>query len=313
VNLRTTIPVRAGGGEGMIRIPLLEGEHERADRNRRIGRLEVSPAQVRRDVPEGSEVEVTLRIDESRLVVARAYVPILDEEFEQVVNLQTETVPDQAELAREAAAEKRRLAAARREAEELNDRPALAVLARIDAERIVADVDEMVEAAKVDPDAATMCGKRLLDLKAAIDEVEDALEWPRLTLQAHDLLRATREIVMAKGSPRHRQMLQSAETAVQEAITAHNPRLLQQRLDELRSLAVQVLDESGELQFIAFEELRAMQPQMRDQAEAGRLIEAGRQAMGRGDADTLRHINMQLRDMLPSPPPPPDPFSTVRR
>ncbi|TNY38023.1 Hsp70 family protein [Thermomonospora catenispora] len=313
VNLRTTIPVRAGGGEGVIRIPLLEGEHERADRNRRIGRLEVSPTQVRRDVPEGSEVEVTLRIDESRLVVARAYVPILDEEFEQVVNLQTETVPEHAELAREAVAEKRRLAAARREAEELNDRPALAVLARIDAERIVADIDEMVEAAKVDPDAATMCGKRLLDLKAAVDEVEDALEWPRLTLQAHELLRVTREVVAAKGTPRHHQTLQSMETAVQEAITAHNPRLLQQRLDELRSLAVQVLDESGDLQFMAFEELRAMRPQMRDQAEAGRLIEAGRQAMNRGDADTLRHINMQLREMLPSPPPPPDPFSTVRR
>ncbi|MBA9001584.1 Hsp70 family protein [Thermomonospora cellulosilytica] len=313
VTLRTTVPVRAGGGEGMIRIPLLEGEHDRADRNRRIGRLEVSPTQVRRDVPEGSEVEVTLRVDESRLIVARAYMPILDEEFEQVVNLQTETVPEQPELAREAAAEKRRLAAARREAEELNDRPALTVLARIDAERIVADVEEMVEAAKVDPDAATMCGKRLLDLKAAVDEVEDALEWPRLTLQAHELLQAVREIVAVKGGPQHRQALASGETAVQEAITAHNARLLQQRLDELRSLALQVLDESGDLQFMAFEELRTMQPEMRDQAEAGRLIAVGRQAMDRGDADTLRHINVQLRDMLPSPPPPPDPFSTVRR
>ena len=39
--LRTTVGISRGQGEGMIRIPVLEGEYDRADRNRRIGRLEV--------------------------------------------------------------------------------------------------------------------------------------------------------------------------------------------------------------------------------------------------------------------------------
>lgn len=90
--LRTTVAISRGQGEGMIRIPVLEGEYSRADRNREIGSLEVRPEQVRRDVPEGSMVEFSIEIDESRIVVANAYVPILDELFENTINLETETI-----------------------------------------------------------------------------------------------------------------------------------------------------------------------------------------------------------------------------
>ncbi|MFV2177179.1 Hsp70 family protein [Actinomadura sp. LOL_016] len=311
--LSTTVTVSRGSGEGMIRIPVVEGEHHRADRNRRIGRLEVDAEQVTRDVPEGSDVELTIAIDESRLVVARGYVPILDEEFEHVLNLRTESVPDAADLARDAAAEKRRLAAVRRRVDEFGDARAAAVLDRIDAERTVADLDAEVDAAAVDPDAAAAGSRRLLDLRAAVDEAEDELEWPQLVQEAREAVPVLREIVRERGRPGDQPMLDAAEEAVQEAITAHDADLLRQRVDELRLLAMRVLDESGDLAFIAFNELETLQPEMRDREEAGRLVATGRRAAESGDVDTLRQVNAALGEMLPSPPPPPDPFSTVRR
>lgn len=313
IALRTTIGVSRGRGEGMIRIPVLEGEHHRADRNRRIGRLEVEPDQVRRDVPEGSEIDLIIVIDESRLVIARAYVPILDEEFEHAINLQTETVPDHASLAADAAAEKRRLEAVRRQAAELGDPRAAEVLARIDAERIVPDLDALVDAARVDPDAATSAGRRLLDLRAATDEAEDELEWPRLVQEAREITRTVRELVRERGNANHHRPLQATEAAIQEAITAHDADLLRQRVQEMRTLALQVLDESGDLVFLAFDELRTLQPEMRDQQEAEQLIATGRRAAQSHDLGTLRQVNAALGDLLPTPPPPPDPFSTVRR
>ncbi|MFF5260506.1 Hsp70 family protein [Actinomadura viridis] len=313
IQLRTTIGVSRGTGEGIIRIPVLEGEHHRADRNRRIGRLEVEPEQVRRDVPEGSEIDLIIVIDESRLVIARAYVPILDEEFEHAINLQTETVPDHASLAADAAAEKRRLESVRRQAAELGDRRAAEVLARIDAERIVPDLDALVDAARVDPDAATSAGRRLLDLRAATDEAEDELEWPRLVQEAREISRTVRELVRERGNANHHRPLQATEEAIQEAITAHDAGLLRQRVQEMRTLAIQVLDESGDLVFLAFDELRALRPEMRDQQEAEQLIATGRRAARSNDLGTLRQVNAALGDLLPTPPPPPDPFSTVRR
>ncbi|GLY89681.1 Hsp70 family protein [Actinoallomurus iriomotensis] len=158
VLLRTTVAISRGEDKGILRIPVLEGEHDRGHRNRRAGRLEIEPSQVRRDVPEGSEVDLTLSIDESRIIVARAYVPLLDEEFEHVINLQTVTVPEQADLARDAKAEKHRLETARRRVDETDDPRAAEILRRIDDEQIVQDVSAMAEAARVDPDAATTCG-----------------------------------------------------------------------------------------------------------------------------------------------------------
>jgi molecular chaperone DnaK len=43
------------------------------------------------------------------------------------------------------------------------------------------------------------------------------------------------------------------------------------------------------------------------------LFEQARRAVELGDHNTLRNINVRLRGLFPVPPPPPDPFSTVRR
>ncbi len=52
---------------------------------------------------------------------------------------------------------------------------------------------------------------------------------------------------------------------------------------------------------------------MSSAGRAERLIAEGQQASERGDFEALRNVNRQLADLLPAPPPPPDPFSTVRR
>ncbi|TDD93520.1 Hsp70 family protein [Actinomadura rubrisoli] len=311
--LRTTVAVSRGTGEGMIRIPVLEGEHPRADRNLRIGRLEVDSEQVRRDVPEGSEVDFTFVVDESRLVVARAYVPILDEEFEHAINMQTETVPEHADLVRDAQAEKHRLETARRRLIEIGDARASELLARIDRDQLVRDLDSKVQAARADTTEATECGRLILIVRAAVDDLEDALEWPALVRESQDVLDAVQDLVRAKGNDDHRRSLSTAEASVRAARASHDAALLRQRIDDLRSLAVRVLDESGDLPFLIFEELRSLQSEMRDPAEARQLIAAGQRAAAAGDTGTLRDINGVLGDLLPASRPGIDPLSTVRR
>jgi molecular chaperone DnaK len=310
--LRTTVELKQGQDQGMIRIPVLEGEHDRADRNRQVGRIEIAPGQVRRDVPAGSEIDFTIAVDESRLVVARAYIPILDEEFEHVVNLQTEQVPDQPGLAREVQAEKRRLAELRMASTEVGDARANAALKRIDDEEIIADIDALVGAAAADPDAATASRPRLLVLRTYLDEAEDALEWPQLVKEATELLAAARQLVNERGDADHKRALASMEEAVQSAIAAHDASLLRQRLNDVRVLGAQVLEPSGELVMMAFGELRDLRSEMTDPDEARQLINAGEQAIAKRDFATLRQVNHALASLLRKPPPPANPFSTVR-
>ena len=75
----------------MLRIPVLEAvshlfgaEDDHADCNYLVGTLTIegSDTRVTRDLPQGSEVDVTIIENESREIHARAYVPLLDEDFE---------------------------------------------------------------------------------------------------------------------------------------------------------------------------------------------------------------------------------------
>lgn len=159
---------------------------------------------------------------------------------EHVINLRDKTVPAHGDLARQFQAEKSRIAAAREQAAGVGDGAAREKLASIDSERVVPEIAALVEAARADPDAALTCGERLLFLRAAVDEVEDALDWPLLVRQARELSDAAREVVTDRGDTEHRRLFSAADAAVRDAITARDPDLLTQRMDDLRVLGSRV-------------------------------------------------------------------------
>ncbi|GAA1035133.1 hypothetical protein GCM10009557_41900 [Virgisporangium ochraceum] len=312
VRLRTTVEVRRATGGGMIRIPLLEGEHPRANRNRRVGMLELVAHQLASDVPEGSEVQVRLDIDTSRLITARAYVPLLDEEFEEVVALRSEVVETVEELSAAVDGELQRLSQLRERQPKTGSVVAEMALFRIDSEQLVAEMATLLAAAEGDADAAATCGRRLLDLRAAIDEVEDALEWPEQAKDAESLADEASRIAVRMGDDHDRRRIDEAIAGARSAIENTDSRLLTMYTDEIRQLAIAVLDRSGQLDVLIFNDLESRRNDFVDPGLGTSLLSDGRMAMARGDRQALHNINVRLRGLLPVPPPPPDPFSTVR-
>ncbi|HEY3840462.1 MAG TPA: Hsp70 family protein, partial [Bryobacteraceae bacterium] len=82
--------LRRGTKEDVLNIPVLESitnglgqEDSLASSCLHVGTLQIlgSDARVTSDVPVGSEIEVRLKVDESRAIVATAYIPLLDEGF----------------------------------------------------------------------------------------------------------------------------------------------------------------------------------------------------------------------------------------
>ncbi len=174
----TTVDVRRGQGGTLIRMPVVEGENRaRADRNQLVGELVISADQIKQDVPAGSQVEITIEVDASRLVRTKAYIPALDEEYEDVVRFD-KVAANPERLRQDVDLEKARLDEMRIKANQTCDPGAQEALRRIDQERMVRDVEAALAKAHEDRDAADKCQKRLLDLRQAVDEVEDALGIP---------------------------------------------------------------------------------------------------------------------------------------
>ncbi|MEV4477226.1 Hsp70 family protein [Nonomuraea sp. NPDC049504] len=309
--LRTTVSVQQGHSGGLIRIPVLEGERGRADRNRIIGRIEVSADQVARAVPAGSEVRLTIEIDASRLVKVSAFVPLLDQAFETTINLLSEPVIDHAELVLDADAERARHTALRDRCRSVENAVATLLLQRVDDEGMLEELDRTVQAALHSAEEVAHAAKALLDLQLALDAVEDELAWPELVRAAESLMTEVRDLVAAHGSPSDRDDLPLLEREIADAVRSRDGDLLRQRTDQLRDHALRVLDRAGVLQPLVFQDLTSLRKQMRHQARADRLIRDGEHARDTGEQERLRSINIELRSLLPEPPPPPS-LSTVR-
>lgn len=311
VALRTTVTVQRSEGGGMIRIPVLEGNHTRGDRNRRIGRLEVNADQVDRTVPAGSEIRLTIEVDSSRLVTASADVPILGEVFDHTINLNTEEAPDADDISQQADVERARLAAVRERQRATGSPVAGLHLSRIEEERLEEETDDLVQAARTSPDDALAAQKRIIDLRVAIDAVEDELRWPELVQEAEHTVAQARDLVNSEGSAGDRDNLPAYESAIRQAIESRDADLLRRRIDELQQHVFRVLDRGPTLQIMIFRELAEVRGGMRNPAQADRLIAEGHRAIDSGQPERLRTINPQLREQLHEPNIRLNVFSTV--
>ncbi|MGH3717773.1 MAG: Hsp70 family protein [Pseudonocardiaceae bacterium] len=297
--LRSTIDVGKADGTGVIRIPVLQGEHSRADRNRNVGLLTITPHQVKRDVPVGSEVHVAIEIDTSQLVTASAYVPFLDEDWDIKLNLSKELATvDQ--LRRDAAATRTRLAELRRKADAVVPSTARNRLAEINADRAMEEIDKLVTRAQVDADAVGSCEARLLDLAAALDGVEDALQVPELLEEIEAQRKSVTRLIASHGDQSDRQALQECEREIDRARRDSDVPALRRQSGALETIKVGLLHKVGELPAAVFRGFQFNRGTTNWPPQAGRLFADGERALAQGDRAALTSVNQQLTRLMPS-------------
>lgn len=294
----TTIPLRAGHEEDELRIPLLEGEHPRAERNHSIGVMTIKGADIRRDLPTGSQIEITLIMDKSQQLRLQAYVNSLDEDFEVSFDPQMKH-NSLVELRKDAEQQKERLAGVREKAKRTRALKAEAALTRVDDQQLLNHVDSLIDAAVNDPDALAQLDRRVRELAAAIDDVEDAVEWPVLLEKAEESRKDTERVVEEYGEAADRSRLRSIKEELQRAVDAGDPDLLRRYTEELDHLYLQVLDRQPGFHVARFNWLVERMQSMSDPGRAEQIIAQGRRAINANDIEALKAANRQLLSLLP--------------
>lgn len=296
--------VRKATDEGVpadkIRIPVIEGEHKKADRNKLIGYLEISATKIKRDLPAGTEIEVTIDIDQSRIVRTEAYLPMLNEEYEVKLQMGQE-VPDPLVLKEELEVEKKRLEEAREKAQLTTDDAALPIMDRIDDEQILKEVESTLAAASVDQDAAIKCQNRLLDLKATVDQLEDALEIPVLLAEAEQMIKWTEKVVEKWAQPadqRKFSMLRRELRATMEARVL-NPGDLNRKIDNMDELRMRILRAQDEWWIDYLAHLEERREGMTNLPLAEELFTQARRSIQNNDIEGVKSACQQLAQLLP--------------
>ncbi|HEX4962663.1 MAG TPA: Hsp70 family protein, partial [Thermoanaerobaculia bacterium] len=165
---KTVQRVPAGAAEDVLAIPVVQGEFSRAHLNRLIGSLQVRGGRLKRDLPAGSRVEVTLQLDRSGQLHARADLPEAGESFEDVVHVLVPTATPEV-LETELVATERRVAEVRRRG--FSSRQPALVRTMKGAADLLAEARAGLEAARGgDADAAARVHRLLLDLDGALEQ-----------------------------------------------------------------------------------------------------------------------------------------------
>ena len=295
---KTAYDAQCGQTGDLIKIPVIEGDNRLADRNRLIGSITIRGDQIKRDVPVGSEVEITIEIDQSRLVRAMAYIPILDEEFEGVLKLNKQ-VADRQTLASNAEKEKKRVAEIRKKVAETGDTRASGLLRKVDQEHLEREVDSTLLASGTDPDAADKCESRILALRVCLDDIECALEWPYLIREAEALIKETDDIIKKYGKDADKKNFLILEQETGAATGSRDSDVLRRKINEIESLQVRVLREQPGWWVAVFENLCERKASMKNASQATSLISEGNRAIDNSDLDELKAVIQKLIVLLP--------------
>jgi len=301
-----TVELCKNGQNGKaIKIPVVEGEYKRADRNRLIGNLEISATKIKRDLPAGSEVEITIEIDESRLVTTSAYIPFLDQTFSGVLALEM-TTQKQEDLKAGLEEEKQRLEDIRKDTSVSSNSDVQNMLKKIEDEKIFSQTENLVNAAAGNQENLIPGQNRLLDLKASIDEIEDALAWPKAVQEANNSLVDTQDIVDKHGTVEDKKTFAIIKSEVQKAINNNmgtpeqRCHILKQRLDTLGSFRAEIVLRFPDIWIVWLrEDLPTQKDLMTDQRQADDLFAQGERAINSGDIEGLKSAVRQLFRLLP--------------
>lgn len=296
-SFRTVHALKAGEKGVGVRIPVIEGENDTAaDRNRQIGFLEITSDNIRRDLAAGSEIEVTLKINESREILVYVYVPVLDEEYEERLNLGKTTNPN---LDKEFAAELARIDKLRETADNADDASGVKKLDKIESSTLVQEIKGCVSAAKGDADAAQKAEKLLLELKIALDEVENTISWPKTVAQARDWLTDLAKLAQQHGTPDQISRSETLNKETEEIISNREHDRLQRKQKQIEDLYFQILFSVPAYWVNQFQRSVDQRSKMSNQAQAEKLINMGQSYLDQNNLDGLKNIVLKLWDLLP--------------
>ncbi|MFT3700397.1 MAG: Hsp70 family protein [Kofleriaceae bacterium] len=293
----TVETVARGSKDSVLRIPIVQGEMSQAQLCRLVGTLDIGGDTVRDTVPTGSAVEVTIELDRGGRLSARALVPAIDQVFEHVAHL---LVPDAAPEALDAA-----IRDLRRQLMELRTdafRHGLTqVIERLDhLESRLSEAERDIDAAHGgDADAAQRARRALLDVDATMADADLSRKWPELDAQARALAIGASSTVGMHGSDAERALLQDVLAAMDQARRDKDAPELERQMRLAQRLSSAAFNRTPEAWEWYFEDAASEVSKMSDLPRAQKLVAEGKQAIDKGDTESLRRVVKALWNLLP--------------
>jgi hypothetical protein len=132
---------------------------------------------------------------------------------------------------------------------------------------------------------------------ASMEEIRK--QWPILVQEAHQKVRATREIAEEHGQDGDKNRLKKLEAGIEAAIGEEDVESLEARLGDLQELGTEVVVRHPDFWIGYLQHLEEQREQMPDQDAADRLFLQAQLSISHKDLDALKDAVAQLIELLP--------------
>ena len=283
------------GSANQIRIPVLEAVNgeagELADHNRQMGALVVEGSVIPRDLPIGSDIEITLHSKEPGELDATAYIPMLDDFYTAKIVFDKASV-SKTTLIDMFTKEDRRL----REFVERGDNSPSEALgkAQLARERI----KEIIESAG-DGVVAKQVEAYIIEMRVALDTETARMEIPtlRTTIEA-EFIRID-EMLEKFGSAQHQRQIENLRNRYGELGESASAKEFKKLSQDLATMRIDILADQPAFWVGWLQHLYQKRATMQNLAEADRLFRQGAAFMEANNIQGLKKTIVALLELLP--------------
>ncbi|MFT6834188.1 MAG: molecular chaperone DnaK [Francisellaceae bacterium] len=225
---KTQKTIRPGNSSDIITIPIIEGEEgQQSKLNHCCAVVVISGSDLPSLLPEGSDVEITLKKDESGLIEIEAYLPYIDESIERKMEQTLDTQLSEIDLHT-------------LRSEIKKSYHALSFIEKVDTsslEQELGALSERLDACNDDYDSKLTISEHLNDVLKKVDLIEDSAEWPKVKEGLEEALEGVKDTNEEYGNEETTNLLRQLEVSARDVIHQENIKLANDLLEQIHALS----------------------------------------------------------------------------
>jgi molecular chaperone DnaK len=281
------------GIDNALPIKVYEGDSDNPARNTTITTLKIDGKQMKYNLPEGSDIDITIQINESREVSVEAYLPIIDLTLNARVDDYAQPL-DQAQLKMNSESLLQRIV---QMGNVLDDEERKAMLDEFGL--VVSSIQNAH-----DEDSLRKAERDLRALSQQVDEIEDSKTIDKFALRFHELVNKAQILLEGLENDDVRTILTTqfrfAQSEGIEAIENQDQNLLFRAIGQLKIVVQQSILENQAVWKMYFDELKDKDlDQFSDPKSASRYIQRAEMALGTANPQEFRNSVIDLIHLLP--------------
>ncbi len=293
-----------------IAIKIWEGEFPDPEANIWVGALKISAAHIRRPLPEGSDIELSIAISASRLMEVEAFVPILNQHFREGVYIPDESKEQVIEKVRKIQFELDRYFYRIRNLEDMADEIDIPSL-RKEIQQLSARLEEvyleghrhLANPETRDPGEAKMIFEEFREVRGRIGEIEKKLKSEGKMLFVLRKLEREKEeaqqVVEKWGNKFEKKELELLCREAERHIGREDEEALEKTRQEIEDLNWHIRFKQNDFWKDTFELLNKPQFVFSNKELAEKYFSQGREALDKEQWEKLKESVIELCKLLP--------------